>query len=417
MCPFKVPYLENPSSDLIDMCSYQVLVPEHPSSDLMDMCSYQVPYLEHLSSDLMDMYSYQMPYLEHLSSDLMDMCSYQMPYLEHPSSDKFVHEHVMTSNNVTFIGTFIPLIMEYLVKISKKARIVELKQRHLKITVLTSNMSYPSRKIWRICACTSLKTTKEQDSICDHWDQRVRSQLIGKDLVGGLLVYELRLSSLRKKYRLNLKNDMPPRDNITVNGKNAYELKGKFLDDLHNNAFSGAYGGSDLEDECSSDVDETTKIFKIETDIFDYKAPLCTKLNEFNYLLKIDPELFTYDVEGIKTYDDYMNKFDEELAEPWGMMEYLTKLVIIFANLFVSKMGKLNGPLAIQMMMDFAMETFRNFHELDYELLEKLQDYWWKVNDHECPPVTNWRNYIRGPYANYYSNILDIKDHEDEKNT
>ncbi|GKB15398.1 hypothetical protein Tco_0849321 [Tanacetum coccineum] len=29
---------------------------------------------------------------------------------------------------------------------------------------------------------------------------------------------------------------------ITVNGKNAYELKGNFLDDLHNNAFSGAYG-------------------------------------------------------------------------------------------------------------------------------------------------------------------------------
>ncbi|GJU31607.1 hypothetical protein Tco_1175196 [Tanacetum coccineum] len=26
---------------------------------------------------------------------------------------------------------------------------------------------------------------------------------------------------------------------ITVNGKNAYELKGKFLDDMHNNAFSG----------------------------------------------------------------------------------------------------------------------------------------------------------------------------------
>ncbi|GJW49214.1 hypothetical protein Tco_0090565 [Tanacetum coccineum] len=46
----------------------------------------------------------------------------------------------------------------------------------------------------------------------DPWDQRVRSQLIGKDLVSGLLVYELPLSSLRKKYRLSLKNDMPPRD-------------------------------------------------------------------------------------------------------------------------------------------------------------------------------------------------------------
>ncbi|GJV13332.1 hypothetical protein Tco_1354873 [Tanacetum coccineum] len=29
---------------------------------------------------------------------------------------------------------------------------------------------------------------------------------------------------------------------IMVNGKNAYELKGKFLDDLHNNAFDGTNG-------------------------------------------------------------------------------------------------------------------------------------------------------------------------------
>ncbi|GJS32047.1 hypothetical protein Tco_0530429 [Tanacetum coccineum] len=47
----------------------------------------------------------------------------------------------------------------------------------------------------------------------DPRDQRVRSQLIGKDLVSGLLAYELPLRSLRKKCRLNLKNDMPPRDN------------------------------------------------------------------------------------------------------------------------------------------------------------------------------------------------------------
>ncbi|GKB97910.1 hypothetical protein Tco_0984047, partial [Tanacetum coccineum] len=57
-------------------------------------------------------------------------------------------------------------IMEYLVKISKKARILELKRRHLKITVLTTNTPYPSRKIRRICACTSQKTTKETRSIC-----------------------------------------------------------------------------------------------------------------------------------------------------------------------------------------------------------------------------------------------------------
>ncbi|GJS46977.1 hypothetical protein Tco_0597098 [Tanacetum coccineum] len=34
---------------------------------------------------------------------------------------------------------------------------------------------------------------------------------------------------------------------ITVNGKNAYELKGKFLDDLHNNAFSGTNGKDAFE--------------------------------------------------------------------------------------------------------------------------------------------------------------------------
>ncbi|GJR91044.1 reverse transcriptase domain-containing protein [Tanacetum coccineum] len=56
-------------------------------------------------------------------------------------------------------------IMEYLVKISKKARILELKQRHLKITVLTSYTPYPSRKIRRICACTSQETTKIQSPI------------------------------------------------------------------------------------------------------------------------------------------------------------------------------------------------------------------------------------------------------------
>ncbi|GJZ74261.1 hypothetical protein Tco_0638407 [Tanacetum coccineum] len=56
------------------------------------------------------------------------------------------------------------VIIEYLVKISKKARILELKQRYLKIIVLTTNTPYPSRKIRRICAYTSPKTMKETRS-------------------------------------------------------------------------------------------------------------------------------------------------------------------------------------------------------------------------------------------------------------
>ncbi|GJX86179.1 reverse transcriptase domain-containing protein [Tanacetum coccineum] len=57
------------------------------------------------------------------------------------------------------------IIMEYLVKISKKARILKLKQRNMKIIVLTTNTPYPSWKIRRICACTSQKTMKETRSI------------------------------------------------------------------------------------------------------------------------------------------------------------------------------------------------------------------------------------------------------------
>ncbi|GJZ57626.1 hypothetical protein Tco_0613120 [Tanacetum coccineum] len=104
----------------------------------------------------------------------------------------------------SLLGTYGSVIMEYLVKISKKARILELKRRNMKITVLTTNTPYPSRKIRRICACTSLKTTKETRSI-----RRITS--------------------------------------ITVNGKNAYELKGKFLEDLHKNAFSGSNGEDPVE--------------------------------------------------------------------------------------------------------------------------------------------------------------------------
>ncbi|GJW63900.1 hypothetical protein Tco_0115784 [Tanacetum coccineum] len=73
------------------------------------------------------------------------------------SSTTEFEDHEMT---VIFDEKKLGIIMEYLVKISKKARILELKQRQLKITVLTSNTPYPSRKIRRIRACTSQKTTK-----------------------------------------------------------------------------------------------------------------------------------------------------------------------------------------------------------------------------------------------------------------
>nr|GEW76030.1 hypothetical protein [Tanacetum cinerariifolium] len=181
---------------------------------------------------------------------------------------------------------------------------------------------------------------------------------------------------------------------ITANGKNAFELKGKFLDDLLSNAFSGTnredavehidyflnivdpiklpnvnyerirlsifpislvgnasewfdeFKGSitswvDLtkkflesitrllvlsndqegvadEEANNDDEQEMAEIFRIESNLLDYKTPLCTEFKKFNFLLKVDPKLFTHDIERTKTYKDYKNELNDELEEPWS---------------------------------------------------------------------------------------------------
>ncbi|GKD61378.1 hypothetical protein Tco_1298887 [Tanacetum coccineum] len=57
--------------------------------------------------------------------------------------------------------------------------------------------------------------------------------------------------------------------------------------------------------------------------------------------------------------------------------------------------------------------SFENFHELDHDVLVKLEECWWKVNAHEITSFTNWENYGQGPYANIktekiYDPYLDI---------
>ncbi|GJR30187.1 hypothetical protein Tco_1106419 [Tanacetum coccineum] len=50
---------------------------------------------------------------------------------------------------------------------------------------------------------------------------------------------------------------------------------------------------SNLKEYWSDKEEETVEIFKNETDVFDYETPLCLEFNEFNYLLKVDPDLLT----------------------------------------------------------------------------------------------------------------------------
>ncbi|GJS90099.1 hypothetical protein Tco_0772735 [Tanacetum coccineum] len=81
-------------------------------------------------------------------------------------------------------------------------------------------------------------------------------------------------------------------------------------------------GDDELEltdDESSDDEDEIVEVFRIDTNIFNYETPLCLAFNEFNYLLKVDPDLLTKDIMGFKTYEDYKDDWIYEWNKdvPW----------------------------------------------------------------------------------------------------
>ncbi|GJR52449.1 hypothetical protein Tco_1402970 [Tanacetum coccineum] len=61
----------------------------------------------------------------------------------------------------------------------------------------------------------------------------------------------------------------------------------------------------------------------------------------------------------------------------------------------VPEIFKIEGNL-----FDFETPFFENFHELDYDVLVKLQECWWKVNAHEIALFNRMENFGWGPYAN-----------------
>nr|GEW36643.1 hypothetical protein [Tanacetum cinerariifolium] len=197
---------------------------------------------------------------------------------------------------------------------------------------------------------------------------------------------------------------------MIINGKAAYELIGKFLDDLQNNAFSGINKEDAIEhidnflrivdplnlpnddnhevltNDAFFDPEETykdrehdiSKFFRIKTGIFDFKTPLCTTFNEFNYLLKIDTRLFTHDIQEAKTYKKYRNKLNNDHEELWSENE---DEALKQKATYERSWG--NATQGIMIFYAWSKGCFGNFHGLDYELLVKLEEYWSNMNDHE----------------------------------
>ncbi|GJR54584.1 hypothetical protein Tco_1405105 [Tanacetum coccineum] len=75
------------------------------------------------------------------------------------------------------------------------------------------------------------------------------------------------------------------------------------------------------DEESSDNEDQIAEVFRIDNNVFDYETPICSAFNEFNYLLKIDLDLLTKDIEGFKTYDDYKDDWIYEWNKNVPMMD------------------------------------------------------------------------------------------------
>ncbi|GJZ75555.1 hypothetical protein Tco_0640020 [Tanacetum coccineum] len=73
------------------------------------------------------------------------------------------------------------------------------------------------------------------------------------------------------------------------------------------------------DEEFSDNEDEVSKVFRIDTNIFDFETPMYKTFKDFNYLLQIDPDLLIKDIEGFKTYDEYKDDwiYEWNIDVPW----------------------------------------------------------------------------------------------------
>ncbi|GJT44765.1 hypothetical protein Tco_0953480 [Tanacetum coccineum] len=156
-------------------------------------------------------------------------------------------------------------------------------------------------------------------------------------------------------------------DPFTKNALWDYWKKGDDQEVLTDEAFS------DLEETYDDGEQEIAKIFRIETNLFDFETPLCKAFIEFNYfsklilicLLVISPDSRRMTnlkmngwTNGTKGYHGFPRNHGLKMKFP-------LMISIIFANLSISRMEKPKGPLVVQTARDFVMgENYQGWFEL-----------------------------------------------------
>nr|GEU64897.1 hypothetical protein [Tanacetum cinerariifolium] len=214
---------------------------------------------------------------------------------------------------------------------------------------------------------------------------------------------------------------------------------GKALKDMMKKICSKFYQLSNHNDDIEKDDDpnDIVDIFMIEGNLFDFETPMCEAFNDFNYLLKIDKDLFNFDIQGTRTYEEYelsnyngIAKWPTCSSDVGGFcnggelpgMVRVKSITYFHDHKWYNKLvdGKLkdetlafkakvkesweNATLGVMKFCTWLINSFGNFYELDYNVLLKLQECWWKINADVVAPFTHSKTYGHGPYANIKTN-------------
>ncbi|GKB85633.1 hypothetical protein Tco_0957905 [Tanacetum coccineum] len=118
------------------------------------------------------------------------------------------------------------------------------------------------------------------------------------------------------------------------------------------------------DEEFSDNEDEVAEVFRIDTNIFDFETPMCKTFKEFNYLLQIDPDLLTKDIEGFKTYEELRMIGSMNRTEMYHGLMRNHGLTLDWKNDGYCNGGNLPGAYIVG----------NSLHYQDYEWYEALKD-------------------------------------------
>ncbi|GJT22739.1 hypothetical protein Tco_0892676 [Tanacetum coccineum] len=162
------------------------------------------------------------------------------------------------------------------------------------------------------------------------------------------------------------------------------------------------------EDDNPNKMDNVLDIFKIEGNLFDFETPLYEAFYEFNYLLRIDTNgetkwpTCTSDIDGLCNGGELLGMVRVGNITYFQDHTWYDELVDgKLKDETLELKAKIEGSWGdatprVMKFYEWLKNSFENFHELDYEILVKLQEFWWKVNAHKIALFTRMKNFERG---------------------